>query len=203
MSARSLSPGYVQIDRWTAGRASWKSFAAAAILSGVLAFASLWVLSLVQLAVTGLDVVTFRAGEFVAGLAIGAVAGLVLHELAHAVAFLAFGARPRFGFKPWTRIGPVFYVSAPGCYLDRKRFAAAGLAPRVLLTALLPPVLALAPEDGLVSTAAYWAYLLGVLGSAGDLLILLSLMSYPGVTRFEDTGDGFSAFGPASGLEQR
>ena len=174
MSAGSLPPGYVQIDRWTAGRASWKSIAAAAILSGVLALASLWVLALVQLAVTGSDEVTFRGGEFVAGLVVGAVLGLVLHELGHAAAFLAFGARPRFGFKPWTKFGPVFYVSAPGRYLGRKEFAAAGLAPLVLLTALLPPVLAHAPVGGLVYTVAYWAYLLGVLGSAGDLVILLS-----------------------------
>ena len=79
MSTRSLPPGYVQIDRWAAGRASWKSFAAAAILSGALAFASLWVFGLVQLAVTGSEVVTFRGGDFGAGLIIGAVAGLVLH----------------------------------------------------------------------------------------------------------------------------
>ena len=200
---RSLPAGYVQIDRWTAGRASWKSFAAAAVLSGVLAFAALWVFSLVQLAVTGSDVVTFRAGDYFAGLAMGAIAGIVLHELGHAVAFLAFGARPRFGFKPWTKIGPVFYVSAPGCYLSRKRFATAGLAPLVLLTVLLPPVLALTPAGGLVHTAAWWAYLLGVLGSAGDILILLSLMSYRGAPRFEDTGDGFTVFGPADSGETR
>ena len=71
----------------------------------------------------------------------------------------------------------------------------------MLLTAPLPPVLVLAPAGGLVHTAAWWAYLLGVLVSAGDMLILLSLMSYPGGTRFEDTGDGYTVFGPADSGE--
>ena len=73
----------------------------------------------------------------------------------------------------------------------------------MLLTVLLPPVLALTPAGGLVHTAAWWAYLLGVLGSAGDILILLSLMSYRGAPRFEDTGDGFTVFGPADSGETR
>ena len=122
---------------------------------------------------------------------------IVLHELGHAAAFLAFGARPGFGFKPWVKIGPVFWVSAPGYYLNRAQFAAAALAPPVLLTALLPIALILAPVGGLVYSTALFAYLFGVSGSAGDVVILRKVMSYPRGARFEDTGDGFTVFGPA------
>ena len=120
--------------------------------------------------------------------------GGTLHELAHAIAFLAYGGRPRFGFKPWTKFGPVFWVGAPGCYLSRSKFTVAALAPPVLLTALLPPVLLFAPVGGIVHAAALWAFFLGVTGSVGDVVILSKVMRYPSGALFEDKGDGFTVY---------
>ena len=44
---------------------------------------------------------------------------------------------------------------------------------------------------------------LNVAGSAGDMLMMRKAMSYPGTTRFEDTGEGFVAYGPAEDVTAR
>ena len=183
--------------------ASGKSLLAAAIVAVALALASIWFVSLVQFALIGSDRITLSGGEFFYGLVTGGVLGFVLHELAHAAAYLAFGARPGLGFKPWTRFGPVFYVSAPGSYLNRTEFVVAGLAPPIFLTALLPLVLAFAPVGGFIYSGALWAYLAGVIGSAGDFVILRNVMSYGVDTRFKDKGDGFDVFGPTGSRAPR
>ena len=200
MSVRSLPAGYVQVDRWTLGRASvWLLMVVAAAFL-ILAYVSVVVIGLVRLALTGSTSFTIVGEWLIPGSVAGIVVGIALHELGHVAAFLAFGPRPGFGFKPWVKIGPVFWVSAPGYYLNRAEFAAAALAPPVLLTALLPIALVLAPVGGLVYSTALFAYF-GVTGSAGDVVILMKVKSYPGATRFEDTGDGFTVFGPADSGE--
>ncbi len=197
MSERSLPPGYVQIDRWTLGGTSgWLLLAAAAVVV-ILAYASVAVISLVHLVLNGSASFAITGEWFIPGSVAGIVVGIVLHELGHAATFMAFGARPGFGFKPWVKIGPVFWVSAPGCYLNRAEFAAAAMAPPVLLTALLPLALMLASSGGFVYTTALFAYFFGFTGSAGDVVMLAKVMSYPRAARFEDTGDGFTMYGPA------
>ena len=99
----------------------------------ILAYASLQLMALSQLVFAGADSFTIKQDVLIAGLVIGTVVGGTLHELAHAIAFSAYGGRPRFGFKPWTKFGPVFWVGAPGCYLSRTKFTVAALAPPVLL----------------------------------------------------------------------
>ena len=122
--------------------------------------------------------------------------GVVLHELVHGGFFLAFGGRPRFGFKPWTRFGPVFYAAAPRSYFTKLEYAASGLAPAVLLTVLLAVGLALVAENDVLASVVGWALLLNLMGSAGDMLMMGKLAPYPRATSFEDTGVGFVAYGP-------
>ena len=129
--------------------------------------------------------------------------GVVLHELVHGAFFLAFGGRPRFGFKPWTRLGPVFYAAAPGSYFTKLEYAASGLAPAVLLTVLLAVALALVAQNDVLASVVAWALLLNVMGSAGDMLMMRKLVPYPRATSFEDTGEGFVAYGPVSGFESQ
>ncbi len=142
-----------------------------------------------------------RRGNILLWIAVGGVLGVILHEAVHGVFFLAFGGRPRFGFKPWTRFGPVFYAAAPGSYFDRPRYLAAGLSPAVLLTSVLAVALAFAAADDLLASVLTWAFVLNVAGSAGDMLMMRKVMSYPRATCFEDTGDGFVAYGSAGSLE--
>ncbi len=194
MSTRNLPPGYVEIDTWTPSRLSGRDWVALVIAFVILAYVSLQLMALSQLAFAGVDSFTVKQDVLIAGLVIGTVAGVVLHELAHAIAFSAYGGRPRFGFKLWTKFGPVFWVGAPGCYLRRAKFTVAALAPPVLLTVLLPPALLLAPVGGLAHFSAFIAFLLGVSGSAGDVVILIKVMQYPRSALFEDAGDGFKVY---------
>ena len=43
---------------------------------------------------------------------------------------------------------------------------------------------------------SHLALVLNVVGSAGDILMMRNVMSYPRATRFEDVGDGFVAYVP-------
>ena len=194
MSAPNPPPGYVQIDVWTPDRLSAKDWVALAIAFVILAYVSILNMSLAQLVFAGVDRFTVSQGTFIPGLVMGAAIGVALHELGHAAAFLAYGGRPRFGFKLRTKFGPVFWAGAPGCYMSKAKFAAAALAPTALLTALLPPALLLAPVGSLAHVAAMVAYVLGVSGSAGDVVILGKVMRYPSGSLFEDGGDGFKVF---------
>ena len=172
------------------------------VLVGLVAFiASLSATAFIVGTATGSGEVTIDGGTFFYGLLLGSVLGVVLHESVHGVLFLTFGGRPCFGFKPWTRFGPVFYAAAPGSYLDRPRYLAVGLAPAVLLTVALAAALALVAADDLLATSFTWAFVLNVAGSAGDMLMMRKVMSYPRETLFEDTGEGFVAYGPVVGLE--
>ena len=201
MGDRQLPGGYTGIDRWTLNQASVKEFLLF-VLVGLVAFvAALSAAAFVVGTATDSGEVTIDGGTFFSGLLLGGVLGAILHEGVHGVFFLAFGGRPRFGFKPWTRFGPVFYAAAPGSYLDRPRYLATGLAPAVLLTAALAAALAFVAEDDLLASVVTWAFVLNVAGSAGDMLMMRKVMSYPRATRFEDTGEGFVAYGSAGSLE--
>ena len=77
----------------------------------------------------------------------------------------------------------------------------AGLAPLMLLTAALAAGLAFVGGDDLLASIAISAFALNDSGSAGDILRMRKVMSYPRATRFEDTGDGFVAYGPVGDPE--
>ena len=94
---------------------------------------------------------------------------------------------------------PVFCAAAPESYFTKIEYAASGLAPAVLLTVLWAVVLALVAGNELLAAVVSWALLLNVMGSAGDILMMRKLMPYPRAARFEDTGEGFVAYGPARG----
>lgn len=188
----SLPDGWAETDRWELGRMPRWLGAALALLTLPAFAAAAW---------AGLAVVALRRGE--AALALdfgGALAGLALgvalHELAHAAAFRALDGRPRFGARLRTRLGPVLYVAAPGCYFGRGAYLAATLAPLGGLTAALWLVLFLAPADGALASAALVAAAANAGGSAGDAAIALAVLRRPAGARFEDTGDGFAVWGP-------
>ena len=195
MSGRRLPEGYNEIGRWTLNQASVKELLLLGLVGLFAFFAALSATAFVVGTATDSGEVTIDGGTFFSGLLLGGVLGVILHEAVHGVFFLAFGGRPRFGFKPWTRFGPVFYAAAPGSYL------AAGLSPAVLLTSVLAVALAFVAEDDLLASVVTWAFVLNVAGSSGDMVMMRKVMSYPRATCFEDTGDGFVAYGPAGSLE--
>lgn len=191
--AKSLPSDYVEIGGWRLDQTpSWLLI----VLSGfsfIAFFAALFAaLVLVSLA-TGVDTISLD----LQGILLGLVLGVALHEVTHVVVFRVFGARPRFGFKLWTRLGPLFYVSAPGSYLRRAEYLAVGLAPVSLLTVLLLVAAVLLPAGSSVSSVVVFAVGVNVGGSVGDMLIARKVLSYPGTAYFEDTADGFIAYGRA------
>ena len=201
MGDRLPPEGYVEIGRWTLKQASLKARLLSVLVGLVAFFASLSATAFIVGTATGTGEVTIGGGTFFTGMLVGLVLGVILHEAVHGVFFLVFGAWPHFGFKPWTSFGPVFYAAAPGSYLDRPRFLAAGLAPAVLLTAVLAATLAFVAGDDLLTATVTWAFVLNVAGSAGDMLMMRKVMSYSRATLFEDTGDGFVVYGPIGRLE--
>ena len=191
--AASLPEGYGELARWSIGGMSARLAWALVLLSAAAFAAAAGVgLAVAQTASGGAAI-----GLDPRGLLLGAVAAPVLHELVHAAAFRALGARPRFGAKLRTRLGPVLYVSAPGAYLGRGRYLAAGLAPLALLTPALWAALALAPADGPIAGALIVAAGLHAGGSIGDALLARAALAHPADARFEDTGEGFVVYGPA------
>ncbi len=193
MGGRHLPQGYVETGRWSLKQATPADILLAIVVGLSVPIALLILGSLLG----GPDDsdVTIGGGTLIIGIVPGAVMGVVLHELVHGAFFLAFGGRPRFG--------PVFYAAAPGSYLTKLEYAASGLAPAVLLTVLLAVALALVAQNDLLASVVAWALLLNVMGSAGDMLMMRKLVPYPRATNFEDTGEGFVAYGPASGSDSQ
>ena len=184
--------GWVAIGRWDI---------AGMPRAGVAAILALSAVALAAAAAVGSGVAYLGTGNAsvrldLAGVLAGAALGPALHELVHAAAFLALGGRPRFGARLRTRLGPVLYVAAPGYRLRRGAYLAAALAPAAGLTAALWAVLALAPEGGALAAFAFAAACLNAAGSAGDAAMALAALRQPAGLRFEDTGDGFTVWGP-------
>ena len=106
MGSRHLPEAYVEVGRWGLQQVTAADILLA-ITFGLSVPTALLILGSLFGGSDDADV-TISAATFVIGIAPGFVMGVVLHELVHGVFFLAFGGRPRCGFKPWTRLGPVF-----------------------------------------------------------------------------------------------
>ena len=182
MSA-SLPDGYIETDRWTLDRVSGCQRLGAAVFSLVAIILTVGAASGVLL-MTGADP---SIGIALLQLLVGAVLGLVLHELAHAGALLALGGGPRFGAKRWTGLGPVLYVCAPGSYFGRGAYVFAGVGAVLVLGVLLLAVVAVAPAGGALSNIAIFAAVVAVAGDAGDAISALAVLSHPSGTRSPPT----------------
>ena len=191
--AASLPEGYEEVGRWDLTRIPRWLIAVLVVLSLVAMVVTANVALVIEQLKSGAAGINLDLGSMLLGL----VAGLVLHELAHAVAFLALGARPGFGAKLNTKLGPVLYAAAPGSYLSRAGYLIVGLAPLLGLTVVLMAVIAVTPSGSLIAEAAFFAVILSVGGSAGDAMMMRAVLSYPSDARFEDTADGFTVYGPA------
>jgi hypothetical protein len=115
---------------------------------------------------------------------------LVLHEVLHGLAILAFGQRPRFGAK-LTRL--VLYTTSDA-YFPRHQYLTITLAPLVGVTLLGLPGLLLLPQG-----LAIWVGIMVAMNTAaaiGDLWMAAVIASFPPETLFHDEMDGMSAFLP-------
>ena len=122
---------------------------------------------------------------------VAVVATLVLHELAHGLAMVAYGARPHFGVL-WQ--GLMLYATSPGYAFRRNDFLVVTLAPLVGLSLVaLMVILFMPPEAALL--VALCATVNGA-GAVGDLWILLITLRYPERAYVMDERDGMRIFLP-------
>ena len=199
--AENLPQGYIKIANWKIDQVPGWFWAVLIGFSLAALVLTVCIVGMVLLLIKGLstesDSVSIRLNsqQLLLGLLLAPVLTVVLHEMFHGIVFRAFGARPRFGIKLWTRVGPIFYTVAPGSYLRRAEFLAVGLAPLTLLTLLLVAVLLILPSNGLLYFAVWLATGLNVSGSIGDLYFVRKILSFPRECYFEDREDGFTVFG--------
>ena len=125
------------------------------------------------------------------------VAGLVsivLHEGLHGVFFYRFCGQAKFG-ATWSKLGPVFWASAPGSQLTRRRYQMVGLAPQILTVAivivLLTTPLPVGIAYGLLCGAAF-----NLGGGCMDIYVVKLLRKYPPDYILEDIKDGCRVYAP-------
>lgn len=128
-------------------------------------------------------------------LIVDAIVALVLvmlvHELVHGVFFWRFaGQRPTFGIK-----GLFPYAAAPsGVYFPRNQFLVVGIAPLVLLTLVGLLLMVIAPVVVVPILLLFVAF--NVAGAAGDLVMVVWLLSYSPDTLMQDSDTGVIVYGP-------
>jgi hypothetical protein len=136
--------------------------------------------------------VTLGLAEVVCGL----VLTLVAHEGVHALAFAAFGGRPRFGAGMRGFI-PVLVTRSPGVVFTRNQFLVVGLAPLVLLDVI--GLLLLLPDQS--APFGLTMLIINTAGAVGDLWMVGVLAQCPRWARAEDTELGFDVWAPAERVQ--
>lgn len=126
--------------------------------------------------------------------ALALIAVTILHELVHGLFYWLFsGHRPKFGFQ-----GLFPYAAAPsGVYFARNQFLVVGLSPLVLLTAVGLLLMLIVPI-GLVPLLLFFVAF-NASGAAGDLIMVIQLMTFSSDTLMEDNDSGVSIYGPEAG----
>lgn len=124
------------------------------------------------------------------GLTIAVCVGvLVAHEIVHALAYLSFGARPKFGARLLGRLLPVLTTSAAGTKLGLTQMIIVGLSPCILISATT----SLLAAEPLVSSYVIAAFCVNLVGSVGDIYMVARLCRFLGQPNrlVEDTGTAF------------
>lgn len=113
-------------------------------------------------------------------LAIGAVT--ICHELVHGQVFRVRGHQITYGIAP--HLG-AFYTAAFDQFYTRKDCLLVAVAPLVVLTSLLVPLL-FAPSP-LIAFVAFVALLFNTMGAVGDLYLIVHVYRMPTDTLLYDT----------------
>jgi hypothetical protein len=121
---------------------------------------------------------------------------VMMHEVIHGLAFLAFGRKPCFGFKLIRKFFPVFYTSSKGPPIPRDHYLLAALAPFLAMTVFLLITSVLA-SDYRIASMALMAMALNAAASTGDLWIAWNVRQHDTGTLFEDKTDGFNWYHPS------
>lgn len=117
---------------------------------------------------------------------------LGLHELAHGLAMMAFGAKPRYGLKLEAL---ALYATAPGYAFTRNQYLALILAPLSSLSVLALLGIGLFAETVFVPALVVGA-LVNAAGACGDVYMAWLTARYPASAYVIDEEDGMRVFLP-------
>jgi len=143
--------------------------------------------------------VTLRATFMEGGwMALAIVAGILLHEVFHFLAFRMCGVRPRFLFVKVKGFGWCPSVSSGGGWVTRRNLVLAALAPQ-LLTLVGICVAFIAPVE--VGRVLLLASLANCMGGIGDYQMVIKASRLPNGSQFMDEGGEIKAYVPISKIE--
>lgn len=106
---------------------------------------------------------------------------VVVHELIHGAVMQFYGYEVTYGVNP--AMG-AFYASAFGQFQPREQLFAIGLAPLVIITLVVTPLLAIPIPIGALT--AYFVLWMNATGAVGDLYVLWRLRNMPAGTLLYD-----------------
>ena len=151
-------------------------------------------------------IIAYNTGRFVdtsdisfwsrLGLLLGAVVvSITMHEGLHGIFFKLFTGKVRFGFKARTPMGPVFYATALGEMVTKRKFWLIVLAPQIA-TGVLLGVIFLAHLSQSVEWFLYCIMVINFLGGAMDIYMAFWLRRFPRNSLIEDTQKGIVVWQP-------
>jgi hypothetical protein len=124
---------------------------------------------------------------------------VVVHELIHALTAWGLGYRITFGFK-WSLLAP--YVAAFHQFIPRRHNLLIALAPLIVLTALLLPLLTASASWALI--VAFMGLVVNTAGAVGDLYLTWRLLRLPRRTLLYDVSiDSMFIYLPQTGLANK
>lgn len=106
---------------------------------------------------------------------------VVVHELIHGAVMQYYGYEVTYGVNP--AMG-AFYASAFGQFQPREQLFAIGLAPLVIITLVVTPLLAIPIPIGALT--AYFVLWMNATGAVGDLYVVWQLRNMPAGTLLYD-----------------
>ena len=106
---------------------------------------------------------------------------VVVHELIHGAVMQYYGYEVTYGVNP--AMG-AFYASAFGQFQPREQLFVIGLAPLVIITLVVTPLLAISLPIGALT--AYFVLWMNATGAVGDLYVVWRLRNMPARTRMYD-----------------
>lgn len=186
----AVPPNYHEVLYWKLAGNVWRLIGINVLALPLALMAALifWALG----AWVSLATVDGPLGLNLVGLLITILLTLGLHELAHGLAMMAFGAKPRYGVKLEAL---ALYATAPGYAFSRNQYLVLILAPLVSLS-----LLALVGVVMFGRTALGPALMVGAVvnaaGACGDVYMAWLTARYPAVAYVIDEEDGMRVFLP-------
>jgi len=192
MRSGELPPTYEEVLYWKVTQKIWR-----VILMNLLSLPLAVVfggLFLVVVLIVGepFQVKSVRPGRELILFLVGILLVGPLHELAHGIAMMTFGAKPRYGIM-W--MGLMLYATAPGYAFKRGQYLVVSLAPLVSLTLLACLGILIFAGTTIVWIMAFCGVINGG-GTIGDLWISAIVLRYPSHAYVVDERDGIRIFLP-------